>query len=76
MKNVYLINKVMNHIEIMTESAFLAMFAPRFHTAGKLTKNPHINMDAVWLEAEINAKKKGIRIRDNYQNALYVLNLC
>lgn len=76
MKNVYLINKVMNRIEIMTESTFLAMFAPRFHTAGKLTKNPHINMEAVWLEAEINAKKKGIRIRDNYQNALYVLNLC
>lgn len=76
MKNVYLINKAMNRIEIMTEKAFLAMFAPRFHTAGKLTKNPHINMDAVWLDAEINAKKLGFRIRDNYQNALYVLNLC
>lgn len=74
MKHVYLINKVLNRVDTMTETAFLAKFAPRFHTAGKLTNNPHVSTDVVWLDAEINAKKLGFRIRDNYQNALFILN--
>lgn len=48
-------------ISCVTTNYFLARYASRFWEKGKL--NPHVSEDAIWFEAESNAKKNGLKVR-------------